>query len=63
MAYIRKTADEYEAQQYTGQQYGWEVVCVKDARPEARQLVSEYRANQPEYPVRYVKKRIPLTQP
>lgn len=62
MASIRKTADEdeYDIQQYTGQQYGWETVTTEDTRTEAKARIREYRANQPEYPVRYVKKRVKL---
>lgn len=56
--YIRKTVDEFEVQQYTGTQYGWECVCTEETRKEAKERKREYHDNQPEYPVRVVKKRI-----
>ena len=58
MAYKRKTQDEYQIQQYTG--YGWEEVCSEDTFREARERRNEYRENQPEYPVRIVKKRVKI---
>lgn len=60
MAYIRKTKDEFHIQQHTGTGYGWETVCTEETRTEARQRKREYRENQPEYPVRVIKKRVPL---
>ena len=58
MAYVRKTTDEFEIQQYTGAQYGWECVCSEETRKEAKERKKEYRNNQPEYAVRIVKKRV-----
>ncbi len=60
MAYIRKTRDEYEIQQYTCQ--GWETVCSEDTYKEARLRFNEYRENQPEYLTQIVKRRVKLEQ-
>lgn len=57
MAYTRKTVDVFDIEQYTGRQYGWEVVTSEENRREARERIKEYRANQPEYPVRIRKHR------
>jgi hypothetical protein len=56
MAYVRKTRDEYQIQQYTSE--GWEEVCAEETMKAAKQTKKEYRDNQPEYPVRIVKKRV-----
>jgi hypothetical protein len=56
-AYIRKTRDVWEIQQYTGPQYGWECVTNEATYKEARVQAKCYRDNQPEYPVRIRKKR------
>ena len=58
MPHIRKTTDEYEVQQYFPQ-YGWEMVTTETTFAEARERRREYRENQPEYPVRIIKKCIP----
>lgn len=60
MAYKRKTQDEYQIHQHTGQ--GWEEVTAETTRREARERLKEYRTNQPEYPVKMVVKRVPITQ-
>lgn len=57
MAYVRKTRDVWSIEQYTGGQYGWEEVCEEDSWREARARLKEYRANQPEYPVRAKRRR------
>lgn len=57
MAYTRKTRDYWSIQQYTGGQYGWEEVCAENKWLEAKIRLREYRANQPEYPVRVRLKR------
>lgn len=57
MTYIRKTRDVWNVQQFTGSQYGWEDVCAEERFREARERVKEYRANQPEYPVRIKRTR------
>lgn len=57
MAYIRKTRDVYEVQQWTGKQYGWEAVTAETTRKEAKERLREYRENQPQYPARLVVKR------
>ena len=56
--YVRKTVDEFEIQQYTGTQYGWECVCAEETRKEAKERLKEYRTNQPELAVKMVKKRV-----
>lgn len=55
MSYKRKTRDEYQIWQYWGQ---WEEVSAADNWKEARQLLREYRANQPEAAVKCVKRRV-----
>ena len=62
MPYVRTTHDEYNIEQYIGQQYGWEVATCEESRGEARRRAQEYRANQPQYPVRIVKKRVKNTE-
>jgi hypothetical protein len=57
MAYTRKTEDEYQIHGNYG--YGWEEVCAEDNRKDAILRLREYRENQPEYPVRLMKKRVP----
>lgn len=57
MIYIRKTRDVFDIEQFTGSQYGWEVVSCEETRKEARQRAQEYRENQPEYPVRIKSRR------
>ena len=52
MAYIRKTRDVWNIQQYTSPLYGWETVSAEDRYTEARARSREYRENQPEYLVR-----------
>lgn len=56
--YIRTTTDEYEVQQNFGYGHGWEAVCTEASRKEAQERRKEYQQNQPEYPVRIVKKRV-----
>jgi hypothetical protein len=56
MPYVRKTEDEYQIHQKT--QMGWEEVCCESTRKEARETIKLYRENQPEYPVKVVKKRV-----
>lgn len=58
MPYQRKTEDEYQIHQNCG--YGWEEVCAESTRKEARERLKEYRENQPEYPVKCVKRRIKI---
>lgn len=57
--YQRKTADEYVIQQCFDT--GWEDVTTEDNKQDAYQRLREYRANQPEYPVRFIKRRVRLT--
>jgi hypothetical protein len=56
MAYVRKTRDEWDIEQKTCQ--GWEVVCSEDSPSAALARRTEYRENQPEYPVRVKKRRV-----
>lgn len=58
MPYQRKTRDEYQIWQHWG--HGWEEVCAEDTRGQARERLREYRDNQPEAPVKIVKRRVRL---
>lgn len=58
--YKRKTTDEWSIQQYTGRQYGWEEVCAAETWKEAKADLKSYRENQPECPVRAIKKRVKI---
>lgn len=58
MAYVRKTRDEFEIQQFTP--YGWECATTEDTLKDAKVRLKEYRANQPEYAARCVKHRVPI---
>jgi hypothetical protein len=62
VTYVRKTRDVYDIQQYTGKQYGWETVLTVELVWAARQHKREYAENQPEFPVRIVKRRVKLVQ-
>jgi hypothetical protein len=55
MAYVRKTRDYWDIEQQTLE--GWEVVTSEVTRTDSRRSLREYRENQPEYPVRAVKRR------
>lgn len=57
MAYTRKTYDEWEIQVNYG--YGWDCETAEATLKEARLQAETYRANVG-YPVRIVKKRIPI---
>jgi len=54
--YIRKTVDEWHTQGDYG--YGWETVTVDVTYAEARQMLKDYRENEPQYPHRIIKKRV-----
>ncbi len=54
MAYVKY---EYEIQQYTGEQHGWELVATEETNGEAQDRLTEYRQNQPGFPVRCKKVR------
>jgi hypothetical protein len=56
--YKRKTIDEYQIHQHTS--CGWEEVAAYDNRPEAKADIKAYRENQPEYPVKIIKRRVKL---
>ena len=60
MAYVRKTRDVYEVQVRYSTKYGYERVCTEETLREANERKIDYLRNQPEYPVRVVKKREPI---
>lgn len=60
MPYTRKTRDDFDIEQHTGE--GWEVVSSESTRRAARTAVLEYRENQPELPVRIKKRRVRIEQ-
>lgn len=62
MSYTRKTRDIWDVEQYTGPQYGWEVVTAEDRRKDALARLREYRENQPDYPVRLRPRRERIEQ-
>jgi hypothetical protein len=43
---------DWDVEQYTGKQYGWERVDGAETRKEALEHAQVYRDNQPEFPVR-----------
>lgn len=55
MPYTRKTRDYWDIEQRTSE--GWEVVSSTTTLRDAKRKVREYRENQPEYDVRFVKHR------
>lgn len=57
MKRIRKTRDEYQIHQFFPGS-GWEEITAADTRKEAREDLKAYRVNQPEYPVKMIKKRV-----
>lgn len=58
MSYQRKTQDEWQIRQLTAD--GWEVVDYADCWKDAREIKRIYQDNQPQYPIRCVKVRIPI---
>lgn len=56
MAYQRKTEDEFQIHQFLDGQ--WEEVSCCSTRKDAKEEIKEYRANQPEYPVKIKKVRV-----
>lgn len=62
MTYQRKTRDYWDIEQQTGPRYGWEVVNSETTRADTKRSLKEYRDNQPEYPVRSVKRRERIEQ-
>lgn len=60
MPYKRKTTDAYEIQQYLFGQ--WETVTTEATHKEAKLRYKEYKLNQPEYPVRVHKHRVPIAK-
>jgi len=57
MSYQRKTSDEYQIHGDYGQ--GFEEVTAATTRKEAKQLIKEYRENEP-YAFKIIKKRVKL---
>jgi len=57
MTYVRKTTDEFQIHGDYGQ--GFEEVTAAATCKEAKQLIKDYRENEP-YPFKIVKKRIKL---
>ena len=56
MPYVRLTADEWQIWQcFAGT---WEEVSAYDNRADCKRDLLLYRANQPEYPARMVKRRV-----
>ena len=60
MAYARKTRDRFDVEQHAHPAHGWECVCSEATRKQAKERLREYRENQPEFPVRIVKRREPI---
>lgn len=54
----RKTTDDFDIEQDAGA--GWEVVSSESTRKAAKAAVKEYRENQPEFAVRWVKRRVKI---
>lgn len=59
MGYIRKTEDEWQLWQDCGQSF--EEVAAERTRKEILARRREYRANQPEFPLKVKKVRVPLS--
>lgn len=55
MSYTRKTRDVYEVQTHTG--YEFECVFTAETMKEAREILKDYRENEPQYSHRIVKRR------
>jgi hypothetical protein len=58
MPYTRKTRDEYQLSVNYGQ--GWEHEISEDTRQEIKARAAEYRANCPQYPVKWRLARVPI---
>lgn len=56
----RTTRDTWQIHVHYGE--GWEHECTEFTRQDAREQRDTYRANCPEYPVKIVKKREPITK-
>lgn len=56
--YKRKTEDEYQIHQHTCQ--GWEEVSAYQNWKECKVDLKAYRENQPEFPVKMIKRRIKI---
>jgi uncharacterized protein (DUF924 family) len=54
----RTTVDEFDVEQQFPD--GWEIVCSEPTRKLARARVKDYRANQPQFDVRIVKRRVKI---
>ena len=56
--YERKTRDEYAI--YSNYGYGFELTCYCDDWPDAKQMLRDYRENEPQYVHKIVKKRVEI---
>jgi hypothetical protein len=56
---LAKWVDEYDIEQHTPE--GWEVVSSEATRTQARVAVREYQTNQPEYAVRWKRRKVKQT--
>ena len=54
----QKPLIEFEIQQFTGPQYGWECVDCSDSFSGAKQALKDYQENQPEFMVRIKRVRV-----
>lgn len=54
--YARKTADVWILEGNYG--CGWEYILEESTREEGMERLREYRENQPQFPVRLIKKRV-----
>lgn len=58
MAYVRKTSDEWQIHgMYDGE---WEEVTCANNSVEGRELLKEYRDNEPETRFKLLRKRVPI---
>lgn len=62
MTYKRKTEDVWEIHVMYGSLYGWEYETTEMSWREARDQLKCYRENAPQYPVRVVKRRVPIAE-
>lgn len=56
----RTTRDEYEVRGNYGHGHGYEVVFTADTRLEAKNILRDYRNNEPGVPFKIVRTRVPL---
>lgn len=58
MTYTRKTADEWQVHINYGD--GFEEVHAANTRKEARDVLTDYRKNSPQFPAKMIKRRVPI---